>query len=104
MSRSHTKHPLMCNGWCKKGNSKYWKRIANHKYRKYIQKHSWDYISKCNYHKKFHENWIKQGDEGHKPYTLKEWLVGAMSDSILNSKSYDEKKEILGWKKFYYYK
>ena len=94
----------MCNRWCKRGNSKFFKRIANHRFRKFINKYLYEFSSKRNYHKKFHDNWAIQGDEGRRPCFLREYLRWIKGCEIRNNKKYNEDLEINYWKKIYYRK
>lgn len=104
MSKSHTKKPKPCISWCKKGNSKKWKRIANKRVRMILKKYNPIFTHKSNFYKKYLSYWIIQGDFGYRPCYLESELMYRKSFCILYDEEFNENKEINMWKKIYYRK
>ena len=116
MSRSHTKHPYTCTGFCKRGNSKRGKIFANRHLRRIFARltgifniKSLDIINNegsiklekipnGNYYKRFYKSWEIQGDFGASPFPKNEFI-----DRFIDEYG-DYKTTELIWKKIYYFK
>lgn len=104
MSRSYTKHPFPCTHFCKKGNSKKGKILANKKFRRVINRSEIEPFGKSNYYKRFTKWWNIQGDYGFRPYSLNKYIKDYEALAKRFNEKFDFNKTVNEWKKYFYRK